>query len=315
MGSLAEIEKARATIAPHIHHTPLWRSNFLSRMLGREVHLKAELLQKTGSYKPRGMIWALTSLSDAQRAAGAITFSAGNAAQGLAYAGAALGVKTVVVMAATANPTKVQATKDYGAEVILHGTTQEAAQHCLDVAAARGLTYVSSYDDDALMTGHASLGCEIFEALPDTAAVFLGIGGGGMAGGLAKAAMALDRTTELFGVEPTGAPAMHSSLQAGHAIRLSAVKTVADGLAAPSAGERCFELVKKRFGDVFLVEDDAILSAMKLLMQRCKLTPEPAGAAALAGLLAHAGRVKGEGPIVCIVSGGNIDLKLLKEWL
>ncbi|MDQ0390802.1 threonine ammonia-lyase [Labrys monachus] len=315
MDMLADIRTARAAIGPHIHHTPLWRSSTLSRMLGRDVHIKAELLQKTGSYKPRGMIWALMSLSDAQRAAGAITFSAGNAAQGLAYAGAVLGVTTVVVMAATANPTKVQATKDYGAEVILHGTPQEAAQHCLDVAAARGLTYVSSYDDEALMTGHASLGCEIFEALPDAAAIFLGIGGGGMAGGLAKAAMALDRPAELFGVEPTGAPAMVRSLQAGHAVRLQAVKTVADGLAAPSAGERCFHYVKQRFSDVVLVEDDAILAAMKLLMQRCKLTPEPAGAAALAGLLAHAGRVKGDGPIVCIVSGGNVDLKLLKEWL
>ncbi len=310
-----DIERARAAVQPHIHRTPLWHSALLSKMLGEDVHIKAELFQKTGSYKPRGMIWALMSLSDRERAAGAITFSAGNAAQGLAYAGAALGVKTVVVMAATANPTKVQATRDYGAEVILHGTPQEAAQFCLDLAAERGLTYVSSYDDDTLMTGHASLGCEIFEDLPEVGAIFLGIGGGGMAGGLAKAVIAHDRSVSLFGVEPEGAPAMYQSLQAGSAVRLPVVKTIADGLAAPSAGVKCFELVRERFEDVLLVNDDAILEAMKLLMQRCKLLPEPAGAAALAGLLANRERVRGRGPVVCVVSGGNVDLALLKQWL
>jgi threonine dehydratase len=312
---LADIQKARIAVDPYIHRTPLWSSQLLSKRLGREVFIKAELFQKTGSYKPRGMIWALMCLTDAQRTAGVLTFSAGNAAQGLAYAGAVLGVRTVVVMAASANPTKVQATKDYGAEVILHGTPQEAAQHCLDIAAERGLTFISSYDDDALMTGHASLGCEIFEALPDVGAIFLGIGGGGMAGGLAKAAMAYDHPVALFGVEPEGAPAMYQSLQTGSAVRLAAVKTIADGLAAPSAGARCFELVRDRFSEVLLVDDAAIIEAMKLLMQRCKLTSEPAGAAALAGLLADPARVKSKGPIVCVVSGGNVDLALLKQWL
>jgi threonine dehydratase len=315
MSLLNDIERARAAVQPHIHRTPLWHSALLSKMLGEDVHIKAELFQKTGSYKPRGMIWALMSLSDKERAAGAITFSAGNAAQGLAYAGAALGVKTIVVMAATANPTKVQATKHYGAEVILHGTPQEAAQFCLDLAAERGLTYISSYDDDSLMTGHASLGCEIFEDLPDVGAIFLGIGGGGMAGGLAKATIAHDRSVSLFGVEPKGAPAMHESLKTGSAVQLPVVKTIADGLAAPSAGVKCFELVRDRFEDVLLVNDDAILEAMKLLMQRCKILPEPAGAAALAGLLANRGRVRGKGPVVCVVSGGNVDLALLKQWL
>jgi len=315
MSLLDDIERARAAVQPHIHRTPLWRSSTLSKLVGEDVYLKAELFQKTGSYKPRGMIWALMSLSDAERAAGAITFSAGNAAQGLAYAGTALGVKTVVVMAATANPTKVQATKDYGAEVILHGTPQEAAQFCLDTARERGLTYISSYDDDALMTGHASLGCEIFEDLPDVATIFLGMGGGGMAGGLAKAAIAHSHSVSLFGIEPEGAPAMYESLKTGSAVRLPVVKTIADGLAAPSAGVRCFELVRQRFEDVLLVDDEAIVGAMKLLMQRCKLTPEPAGAAALAGLLANRERVRGKGPVVCVVSGGNVDLALLKQWL
>lgn len=315
MNLLDQIRAARTAIGPHIHRTPLWHSSTISRRLGRDVLVKAELFQKTGSYKPRGMIWALLSLTDAERAAGAITFSAGNAAQGLAYAGSVLDVRTVVVMAATANPTKVQATRDYGAEVILHGTPHEAAQHCLSVAMERGLTFVSSYDDDALMTGHASLGSEILEDLPDVGAIILGIGGGGMAGGLAKASLAHDSGVSLFGVEPQGAPAMVESLRAGHAVRLPSVQTIADGLAAPSAGTQCFELVKHRFDDVFLVEDAAIVDAMKMLMQRCKLLPEPAGAAALAGLIANADRIHSTGPVVVIVSGGNVDLDLLKAWL
>lgn len=309
------IAEARRTIASHIHRTPIQPSRYLSDLVGRDVLLKAELFQKTGSYKPRGMIWALSRFTAEQRTAGAITFSAGNAAQGLAYAGAALGIATVVVMAATANPTKVAATKGYGAEVILHGTPQQAAQHCLDVAAARGLTYVSSYDDDDLMTGHASLGCEILEDVPDVAAIVVGVGGGGMAGGLVKAVTALDHPVALVGVEPTGAPAMSRSIAGGAAVRLDRVSTIADGLAAPSAGERCFDLVRARFAHVRLVEDAQIVDAMKLLMQRCKLLPEPAGAAGLAGILSDPSSIPGNGPIVCVVSGGNVDLGLLKAWL
>lgn len=309
------IDEARRTIASHLHRTPIHSSRFLSELVGREVLLKAELFQKTGSYKPRGMIWALSQFSATQRSAGAITFSAGNAAQGLAYAGAALGIATVVVMAEAANPTKVAATKSYGGEVILHGTPQQAAQLCLDVAAERGLTYLSSYDDDNLMTGHASLGCEIMEDVPNAAAIVVGIGGGGMAGGLVKAVTAWDCPVALIGIEPAGAPAMTQSLATGAAVRLERVTTIADGLGAPSAGEQCFELVRKRFHDVLLVQDDQIVVAMKHLMQRSKLIAEPAGAAALAGLIAHAAHIPGDGPVVCVVSGGNVDLSLLKNWL
>jgi threonine dehydratase len=306
---------ARQIITPHIHRTPMQSSAHLSALIGREVLLKAELFQKTGSYKPRGMIWALSQFSAEQRAAGAITFSAGNAAQALAYAGRVLGINTVVIMAETANPTKVHATRSYGAEVIQYGTPQQAAQYCLDIAAERGLTFISSYDDDNLMNGHASLGLEILEDVPDAAAIIIGIGGGGMAGGLVKAVTAVNHDVALLGVEPEGAPAMSRSLAEGRAIMLDTVSTIADGLAAPSAGARCFDLVRSRFSDVLLVNDEQIIGAMKLLMQHAKLVVEPAGAAGLAGLIAYPDAISRSGPVVCVASGGNVDLALLKIWL
>lgn len=310
-----DVRAAHSFLKEHIHRTPLVRSASLSEMTGHEVFLKLELFQKTGSYKPRGMAWAIHNLSPEQRERGVITFSAGNAAQGLAWAAAKQGVKSCVVMAASANPTKVAATQGYGAEVLLHGTPPEAAMFCEEVAAERGLTFISSYDDPVLMAGHASLGLEIVEDLPDVTDIFVGIGGGGMAGGLVRALDETGCAARLHGIEPEGAAAMTMSLDRGEAVRLGAVSTLADGLAAPSAGTLCFDLVRRRFASVRTVQDDDILAAMRLLMQRCKVMAEPAGAAALAGLLGASSADLAGDRIVCVVSGGNVDLGLLKLWL
>lgn len=315
-GSLAlDVRAAQRFLEGLVHRTPLVRSSSLSEMTGREVFLKLELFQKTGSYKPRGMAWAIQNLSPEERARGVITFSAGNAAQGLAWAAARQDVRSYVVMAATANPTKVAATRGYGAEVLLHGTPPEAAQFCAEIARERGLTFISSYDDEVLMAGHASLGLEITEDLPDVTDIFLGIGGGGMAGGLVRALDATRSTARLHGVEPEGADAMARSLEQGKATHLASVSTIADGLAAPSAGALCFDLVRRRFASVRRVSDDQILAAMRLLMQRCKVMPEPAGAAGLAGFLARTNDEQIGDRILCVVSGGNVDLDLLKLWL
>jgi threonine dehydratase len=313
--SMATLTTARTGIMPHLHRTPLWRSEMLSALAGCEVWLKAELFQKTGSYKPRGMLWALMNLEPEVAARGAITFSAGNAAQGLAFAGRILGIDTKVVMPATASPAKAAATRGYGAEVVLFGTPQECLAHCLETAEREGRRFISSYDDEALMTGHASLGLEVLEDCPDAAAIFVGIGGGGMAGGLAMAAEAAGHHVELIGVEPAGAPAMHRSLEAGQAVHLDKVSTIADGLAAPTAGERCLAWVQKRFSSVEIVEDDGIAAAMRLLMTRAKLFAEPAGSAALAGLLGSGRRFRPTDKVVCIVSGGNIDTERLATLL
>jgi threonine dehydratase len=311
----AHLREVQQAIMPSLHRTPMAFSQTLSKLAGCRVYLKQELFQKTGSYKPRGMLWALLRQSPERLRHGVITFSAGNAAQGLAYAAQLLGIPATIVMPATASPAKAQATRDYGAEVILHGAPTECLAHCQMIAKERGLLFISSYDDMDLMTGHATLGAEIIEDVPDARAIFVGIGGGGMAGGLALATEALGHPARLYGIEPEGAPAMTMSLAAGHAVHLEKIDTIADGLAAPNAGIRCFDLVRRRFHSVTLVDDAAIVAATKLLMTRCKLFAEPAGAAALAGLLSMTGVFAAADEVVCVVSGGNLDLGRLKTLL
>ncbi len=308
-----QLEQIRARIAPHIHHTPVWRSDTLSRMSGFEVFLKAELLQKTGSYKPRGMLWALMNMTPEQLARGVITFSAGNAAQGLAYAGGIIGTKAVVVMPAAASPTKAQATRDYGAEVILHGTAQEAFALCRQLSADRGLTFLSSYDDVPLMQGHATMGLELVEDLQEFDAVLLGVGGGGMLGGVVLALQACGHGAAIVGVEPEGAPGMHRSFAEGRAVTLDKVSTVADGLGAPSAGAKCYEICRERVREIMLVPDDEIVKGLRLLMERCKLYAEPAAAAPIAGLLSGRAGLRPGSRVVCVVSGGNLDMQRLKS--
>jgi threonine dehydratase len=311
----AQLRRIAQSIAPYVHRTPLWRSETLSRMTGLEIYLKAELFQKTGSYKPRGMLWSLMSMTAQQRSQGVITFSAGNAAQGLAYAGNLLGAPVTVTMPATASPTKAQATREYGAEVVLHGNPQECHALCRQLATERGLTFVSSYDDPALMQGHATLGLELVDDLAHIDAIFAGVGGGGMLGGIALALQACGGRAELIGVEPEGAPAMYHSFATGRAVTLERVSTIADGLAAPSAGAQCFEIARGRVREIVLVSDAEIEAALKLLIERCKLYAEPAGAAALAGLLSGKIRMPAGRRVVCVVSGGNLDLQRLKNLL
>lgn len=315
MVPFSHLQEARTRIEPFLHRTPLWHSQTLSSMAGCQVYLKAELFQKTGSYKPRGMLWKLLNLTPSERQAGAITFSAGNAAQGLAYAAGLTGTRATVVMPAHASPIKAAATRAYGAEVILRGNASECLAHCRELALERGLTFVSSYDDQTLMEGHASLGLELLEDLPELAAIFVGIGGGGMMGGLAMAIEAIGSQARLIGVEPEGAPAMHQSLERGEPVTLASVNTIADGLAAPSAGRLCFALAQRRLEKVVLVPDERIAEAMRLLMARAKLMVEPAGAAALAGLLAQSHGLSASQQVAVVVSGGNIDFDRLKSLL
>ena len=315
LADLPMLEHIAAEIGPYIHRTPTVRSRLLSEFIGCNVHLKQELFQKTGSYKPRGMLWALMCLSAAQRARGVITFSAGNAAQGLAYAAGLLGISATVVMPESASAAKAQATRDYGAEVIKQGGATDCLDLCRALAAERDLAFISSYDDPDLINGHATLGFELIEDVPSASAIFVGIGGGGMAGGLAVAKRAMDRSIRLIGVEPDGAPAMSRSLAEGHPVRLATVETIADGLAAPSAGDHGYALVRDHFEDVMVVPDRAIVNAMILLMTRAKLFVEPAGAAALSGLIARKGEFSSNEHVICVVSGGNMDLARLKALL
>lgn len=309
------IEAARQRIEPYIHRTPLWPSTMLSRLTGRRVYLKAELLQKTGSYKPRGILNRVMELSPGQKSQGVITFSAGNAGQALAYAAAIVGTRATIVMPATASPLKAEATRQYGGEVILHGKPTECFDHCMQIAGERGLLYISSYDDMGLMVGHASMGLEILDELPAVDAIYVPVGGGGMAGGLTLALEARGSTAKLLGAEPEGAPKMARSFDEGRPVALDSVNTVADGLAAPSAGSHCYAVIRNRVEAIRLVSDTAIVDAMKLLMLRAKLYVEPSGAASVAAFLEDVGRTPSGATVVCVISGGNLDLGRLKALL
>ena len=313
--TLEDLEEARRRIAGRVHVTPVLTSQSLGRELGVPLALKAELFQKTGSFKPRGALHKLSRLSAAEKARGLVTISAGNHAAGLAYAAATEGVACTVVMPAAANPTKVRATEAYGARVVLHGDASEAFRHAHELESELGLTFVHPFDDAHVVAGAGSLGLEIVEQVPDVGAVVVPIGGGGLIAGVATAVKLLRPAARVYGVEPEGAASMVESLKAGRAVRLERVETIADGLAPPMAGELNYAIVRRLVEAVVTVSDAQIVDALRLLMTRCKLVVEPSGAAALAALVTGAVRPPRGGTVVVVVSGGNVDLERLKGLL
>ena len=313
--SAERLDAARGRISDAVHHTPLLRSRTLSQRVGTDVWLKCENLQKTGAFKVRGALNCLVGLSEEERARGVATISAGNHAQAVAWASAIADTRCVVVMPDGASPTKVRASRGYGAEVILHGTAAEAFTFVREMSAEQGLTFVHPFDDEEVVAGHASCGLEILDALPAPFDVVVPIGGGGLSSGIATALEARGSTGRLWGVEPTGAAGMHASFETGSAVTLDAVDTVADGLAAPMAGELNYAILAQRAEGVAVVEDDAIIEAMTLLLERTKLLVEPSGAAGLAALLGEQIEVDRSRPVVVVLSGGNADLRQLGALL
>lgn len=324
--TLADVEAARERIAGKVHRTPLVSSHTLGRRLGLTgpAWLKAENLQRTGSFKARGALNKIATLSPEERARGVITVSAGNHAQGVAWAAAAAGVSATVVMAEIASPTKVAATRSYGAEVILHGENNiQAFAEMYRLQAERGLTLVHPFDDPLTVTGQGTIGLEILEDLPDLGlgtgsrrdTVVVPIGGGGLIAGIALAIKAQRPGVRIIGVEPEGAPTMHAALAAGAPVPLENISTVADGLTAPSVGVLNLALVREYAEEVVLLTDEAILDGLRFLLERAKLVIEPAGAAAVAALLSGAVKVEPDAKVVALISGGNIDLTRLKGYL
>jgi threonine dehydratase len=313
MHDLTRLQAARERIRGYVTRTPLFRSSTLSKEMGCNVFIKAELFQKVGSFKPRGMLNRLLTMEVEDLRRGVITFSAGNAAQGLAYAASIVGTRAVIAMPEAASPAKIAATKGYGGEVILDGkNAAETFARCMAEAAAQGLVYVPSYDDVALMEGHASLGLEILEDVPDVSAIFCGIGGGGLIGGLAMALRASGSQARIFGVEPELASCASQALREGHPVQVVNGKTLADGLAPPIVGKACLPIIRKEVEDVILVTEEEIADAIRFLLTRCKLLAEGAGAAPLAGFRRARNRgFTGKGDVVLAICGGNIDLERL----
>ena len=311
---LDDLYAARTKISASVHRTPMISSRTLSERVGGPVLLKCENLQKTGSFKVRGALNLILDLDEPARERGVVTVSAGNHAQAVAWAATRTGVSSTVVMPAHASPTKARASEEYGAEVILHGTVFETFDHARNLAESRGMTFLHAFDDPLIVAGQGTLGLEIMEEAPDAATVVVPVGGGGLISGVALAFAELAPTTRVLGVEPEGADAMRQSLDQGQPVHLDRVDTIADGLGAPMAGELNFEIVRRHVEDVILVSDAEIREAMAFLLARTKLLTEPAGAAGVAALLS--GKIPlSDGPVVAVLSGGNVDLERLPELL
>lgn len=313
MVELDDIHSARARIRPHLHRTPLIGSSYLDSRLGIHVRIKAESLQKTGSYKPRGVLNRVAELSDEERRRGVVTVSAGNHAQAAAFACARESIPCAVVMPSTAPGVKIEATRDYGATVVLHDDMRSLFQRCEEVREQRQATFVHPFDHPATVAGTGTVGLEILEDFPEVDTVICGVGGGGLICGIARSMKLLAPSVRVIGVEPIGAPTMTRALEAGEPVQLESIDTIADGLSAPFAGALNLEIVQQDVDAVVLVSDDDILTAMRVYFDRMKLVVEPAGAAALGALLA--GKVPAPGGNVCIVaSGGNVDLIQYAGW-
>ncbi len=316
MISLSDIHAARETIGGRLHRTPTLSAATLGQMASVDLLVKAELLQRTGSFKPRGVLNKLAHLTPEERARGVIGISAGNHAQALAYGAAREGIACTVVMPETAVESKVAATRGYGADVVLHGvTTIEAFAEYERLLAERGFTPVHPFDDPYVIAGQGTVGLEIVEDVPDLEAVIVPIGGGGLISGIAVAVKEQCPSVRVVGVEPEGAPSLTRALAAGQPEPLRSVSTIADGLAAPFAGPHTLALVQRYVDDVVLVSDDEIAAALRLVLERTKLQVETAGAAGVAALLARRCGVPEGTRTVAVLSGGNVDRARLKELL
>jgi|SRR5690349_2747913 len=310
---LDRIVAAREVVRGRLHETPTVTSAFLSDRIGAPVHLKLELFQKTGSFKPRGVLNRLANMTEAERQRGLITLSAGNHAQAVAWAARQYGVRATVVMPVRATKAKVEATRGYGGDVLL--TDGDLLTTALELQRDRNLTLVHPFDCPFVIAGQGTVGLEVAEQVPNVDTVIVGVGGGGLIAGVAAAIRAVRPNARIVGVEPVGAPGMTESLRRGEPVRLERLDTIADGLAAPFAGRLNYLHVRELVDEMVLVTDDEIVAAIPVLMERCKIVAEPAGAAAVAALLA--GKVvpqPGE-TAVAVVSGGNIDQGRLKQLL
>ena len=311
--SLKRIQEAQQNIKPFLHRTPVFTSRYLSELSGSTVYLKAELFQKTGSFKPRGAINRLKHFSAEEKKQGIVSVSAGNHAQAVAFAAAMEKIPCTVVMPSTAPSIKLEATRGYGAEVVLHDSMSTIFERTEDLRRQKGAILLHPFNDPFVIAGQGTVGLEIYEDVPDVDVVVVGIGGGALISGIALALKSMNPLIRVIGVEPHGAPTMTRALEAGKPVRLEQMNTIADGLAAPIVGEWNLALVRKYVDEIALVQDIQILEAIKTLFQRTKLVVEPAGAAGTAALRNQLlGDVKGK-KVLLVLSGGNLSLDLLKR--
>jgi threonine dehydratase len=313
MVTIRDIQAAQQTVHGAIDFTPCKYSGYLSRLTGAAIHLKLENLQKTGSFKIRGALNKLSSLTAEERCRGVIAASAGNHAQGVARAAQRLGIHATILMPEPTPITKVEATTFAGAEVMLRGETfDDALRVAHELATERGLTMIHPFDDPAVIAGQGTVGLEMLQQLPELGAVVVPVGGGGLISGIAIALKALRPTIRVIGVEADKAASAMLSRQAGHLVGLGTIKTIADGIAVKRIGELTFTLMERYVDDLVTVSDDDIAAAILIYMERIRVVVEGAGAAPLAALVSRKVTLDG----VCtgvVVSGGNIDVQMVAK--
>ena len=306
MIGIDDVRAAQAAIGGRLHRTPVFGSATLAALTGGHVRLKAELFQRTGSFKPRGVLTKLASLAPAEKERGVIGISAGNHAAALAYGAALEGIDCLVVMWQGASELKIAAARGYGAEVDLEASGPgEAFDRLSELLIETKRTLVHPFDDPFTIAGQGTVGVEIVEDVPDVNLVLVPVGGGGLVAGIATAVKGLAPGARVIGIEPEGADSLRRGLEAGRQVRIDPV-TIADGLAAPFAGQRVLEICRERLDAVTTVTDEEIADGMRFLYGRAKLACEPAGAAAVAALLSRKITAAPDASIVCVVSGGNV---------
>ena len=306
MLTLDAFKEARSVLQGVLLPTPLIHSPYLSKLWGNHVYLKPENMQVTGAYKIRGAYFKISTLSPEEKERGLITASAGNHAQGVAYAARAAGVAATIVMPTTTPLVKVNNTKDYGAQVILHGEVfDDAAQLAAQMAQEQELTYVHPFNDLTLATGQGTIAYEIFQDLPDVDIILVPIGGGGLAAGVSTLAKLLNPHVEVIGVEPTGAASMKASLEAGHVVTIPSATTIADGVAVKTPGDLVFPYVQKNVDRVLTIEDGELVEAFLDMTERHKMVVENSGLLTVAALRHLDCQGKN---VVSVLSGGNMDV-------
>lgn len=276
------------------------------------LYLKTEDLQNTGSFKVRGAYIKIAGLTEEERAAGVIASSAGNHAQGVALAALQFGVPATIVMPTGAPLSKVKATMELGAKVVLHGTVyDDAYEEARRIQKETGATFIHPFDDPLVIAGQGTIGLEIMDDLPDVDTIVVPIGGGGLASGVAAAVKLLHPEVKVIGVQASGAAGMKASFEAGHVVCLPSAKTIADGIAVKQPGELTFEMCRKFLDDIVTVDDDEIAQAILLLMEKGKMVAEGAGAAPVAAIMSQ--KIERRGNVVALVSGGNIDVTMISR--
>jgi threonine dehydratase len=304
---------AREKMKGVIHTTPLDYSKTFSQIAHNEVYLKLENLQKTGSFKARGSYNKLLSLSKEELDKGVVAASAGNHAQGVAYSSQMLGVNCTIVMPKGAPLSKVLATKQYGAEVLLEGATfDDALAYALELKEQRDATFVHAFDDDAIIAGQGTVGLEILDQLPDVEAIICPVGGGGLIAGVAMAVKEKNPHIAVYGVQTQACPSMKQSLLENRPVMVESTPTMADGIAVKKPGLRTFDIVQKYVDDIYCVDEMEIARTMLMVLERNKLLVEGSGACSLSSLLYEKIKMK-EKKVVAVLSGGNVDMNFISR--